>query len=466
MKTQKTSKGYLLFVCLVSALGGLLFGYDWVVIGGAKIFYELYFGITDSVLLQGWAMSSALIGCLVGALASGILSDRFGRKKMLFSAALLFLLSAIGAGVTDIFSLFIVYRVLGGIGIGIASNLSPIYIAEIAPAELRGRLVSLNQMTTVLGILAAQLTNWLIAEPVADGMAHEALMQTWNVQMGWRYMFLAMGIPAIIFLVLSMVLPESPRWLAVNGNRTEALKIWERILGKERAVTEYENVVETIHPDNEKRSLRKSLSLLFSPSMRTVLIIGTVLAVLQQWCGINIIFNYAQEIFSAAGYGVSDILMNIVATGVTNVIFTIVSLFLVDKIGRRPLLLLGAGSLAVIYIILGTSYYLNLTGVGLLILVVGAIACYAMTLAPIMWVVISEIFPNAVRGVAMSVTTFALWTACFIITYTFPLLNDILGVYGVFWLYSLICIAGYVFILKKVPETKNKTLEEIEKELC
>ena len=464
MKTNDYSKSYLFFICFVSAMGGLLFGYDWVVIGGAKVFYETFFQIGDSVYLQGWAMSSALTGCLIGALTAGMASDRYGRKKMLVASAVLFLVSAIGTGATGNFAFFVLFRITGGIGIGVASSLSPMYIAEIAPAKMRGRLVSLNQMTIVTGILMAQIMNWLIADPVAEGIGPEDLMMSWNVQMGWRWMFWAMAVPAICFLCFSLLLPESPRWLAINSRKEEALKIWRKFLSEEDARSEYDNVMRSAAFET-KESIRSGLSKLLHPSMRNVLIIGIVLAVLQQWCGINIIFNYSHEIFSAAGYGVSDILMNIVVTGVTNVVFTVVAIFLVDKLGRKPLLLIGAGGLASIYIILDIAYWFNIAGIAMLILVVLAIACYAMTLAPIMWVMLSEIFPNRIRGIAMSVATFALWAAAFIITYTFPILNEILGSAGVFWLYSAICFAGFIFILRKVPETKNKTLEEIESEL-
>ena len=461
---KKFDYSYLILISLVSAMGGLLFGYDWVVIGGAKPFYEPFFGIVDSPALQGWAMSSALIGCLAGALLAGTFSDRYGRRKMLIIAAALFVVSAVGTGATSDFSMFIVYRILGGFAIGIASNLSPMYIAEISPAELRGRFVSMNQLTIVLGILAAQLTNWLLAEPVAPGMTAEAIRASWNGQMGWRWMFWAENVPAGLFFIFAFLIPESPRWLALRGRREQATRILAKIGGGEYAREEFGRMQEAIEQDGKGAS-RGGFRQLLHPSMRKVLVIGIVLAVFQQWCGINVIFNYAQEIFNAAGYGISDILMNIVVTGVTNVVFTFVAIFLVDRIGRRPLLLFGAGGLTLIYLLMGAAYYFSLTGIALLVIVVMAIACYAMSLAPIMWVVISEIFPTAVRGVAMSVATFALWTACFILTYTFPLLNSALGAAGTFWIYGMICLVGFLFIWKRVPETKNKSLEELEKEL-
>ncbi|MFV0553157.1 MAG: sugar porter family MFS transporter [Mangrovibacterium sp.] len=461
MQKNKFNTGYLFTISMVSALGGLLFGYDWVVIGGAKPFYELYFGISNSPGMQGWAMSSALLGCLVGAVLSGVLSDKYGRKRLLIFAAFLFTLSAVGTGAVNNFTPFLVYRILGGIGIGLASNLSPMYIAEIAPAQMRGRYVSLNQLTIVLGILGAQLANWLIADTVPANFAPADILASWNGQMGWRYMFWAEVIPAGLFFLLMFFVPESPRWLASNSSESKVKGILSKIGGNEYADTEYANIKATIAADTSSMNLKE----LFQPKLRKILTIGIVLAVFQQWCGTNVIFNYAQEIFTAAGFGVSDILFNIVITGSVNVVFTFVALFTVDKLGRKPLLMIGAGGLTLIYILIGSAYFFQLSGWMLLVLVLLAIACYAMSLAPLVWVVISEIFPNRIRGAAMAVATFALWAACFLLTYTFPFLNNALGASGTFWLYGGICLAGFLFIYKNLPETKGKTLEEIEKEM-
>lgn len=457
---KKHTNFHLFLISLISAMGGLLFGYDWVVIGGAKPFYEQFFQIANEPMLQGWAMSSALIGCLIGALASGKLSDRYGRKPILIVAAALFVCTSIGTGLSPNFSWFNIFRLIGGFAIGAASSLSPMYIAEIAPAKLRGRFVAINQLTVVLGILAAQIVNWLIADPVPAHATAEMIRMSWNGQTGWRLMFMVMTIPAGLFFILGFILPESPRWLAVNGRSESALKILTKLVGLENAKLELQAIESNMHSE-EKASFKQ----LFHPSLRKVLIIGVVLAVFQQWCGINVIFNYAQEVFMSAGFGVSDVLLNIVITGITNVIFTIIAMYFVDKWGRKPLLLLGAFGLTLIYALMGSAYYFHISGGFLLIIVVLAIACYAMTLAPVMWIVISEIYPNRIRGIAMSVATFALWTACFILTYTFPLLNKGLGAAGTFWLYGLICLMGGIFVMRNVPETKGKTLEELENEL-
>lgn len=457
---EKYNKTYLFTIALISALGGLLFGYDWVVIGGAKPFYEQYFQISGDTAMQGWAMSSALIGCLIGALSAGKLSDRYGRKPILILAAFLFVCTSLGTGLVHHFYWFIVFRMIGGFAIGMASSLSPMYIAEISPTKVRGRFVSINQLTIVLGILISQVINWQIAEPVAVGSTDEMIRLSWNGQMGWRYMFMAMIVPAGLFFISAFFLPESPRWLASRGKKNAAFKVFEKIAGSNYAEEEIKAIDSSAH--KEQRGTFKQL---LHPSLRKVLVIGVVIAVFQQWCGINVIFNYAHEVFMSAGYGVSDVLMNIVITGITNVIFTILAMFIVDKWGRKKLMTLGAFGLALIYALMGSAYYFHISGLLLLIIVVMAIACYAMTLAPVVWVIISEIFPNRIRGVAMSIATFALWTACFILTYTFPFLNKNLGAAGTFWFYGLICLLGGLFVIFRLPETKGKSLEELESEL-
>ncbi len=458
---NKFNKSYILGISMISAMGGLLFGYDWVVIGGAKPFYERFFDIAGSANLQAWAMSSALIGCVVGAVLSGMISDKFGRKWPLLLSAFLFTVASIGTGVALTYSTFIIFRILGGVGIGLASALSPMYIAEIAPTHMRGRFVSLNQMTIVIGILAAQLINLLIADKVPEGATDAFISASWNGQIGWRWMFFACAIPASLFFGLTFILPESPRWLMKAGRPEKAFPTLKKIGGEEYARQEMSNIQATLDDVSEKVDFKT----LFKPAYGAILVIGVFLAVFQQWCGINTVFNYAEEIFSAAGYGVSDTLFNIVITGSVNLVFTFIAMFTVDKWGRKKLMLFGSIGLALNYILLGSAYYFEIKGVAVLVLVVSAIAIYAMSLAPIVWVILSEIFPNRIRGAAMALATFALWVACFILTYTFPLLNKSLGAAGTFWVYAGVCMVGFIFILLKLPETKGKSLEEIEKEL-
>lgn len=453
---------YLLFLTTVSSMGGFLFGYDWVVIGGAKPFYELFYNISSEPTLQAWAMSSALIGCVFGAILSGVLADRFGRKQPLILAASLFIISAFGTGYADNFMFFIVSRLLGGLGIGLASTLSPMYIAEIAPSNYRGQLVTINQFTLVLGILAAQVANYVIAGEIPENSTPYMILNSWNGQMGWRWMFWAELVPALLFFTFLFFVPKSPRFLVKISSVKEAKAVLKKIGGPIYAEQELKSIQLTL-----QNSVSEKINFLElkKTKIKPILFLGIVLAVFQQWCGINIIFNYADEVFTAAGYNVGDMLFNIVITGSVNLIFTLIAMKTVDSWGRRKLMLLGALGLGLIYIILGGAYYFQLRGWPVLLLVITAIAIYAMSLAPITWVVLSEIFPNKVRGIAMSIATLALWVASFVLTFTFPLLNDILGAHGTFWLYSIICIVGFVYMKSNLIETKGKSLEEIELEL-
>ena len=428
---QRYHNGFLYFICAVSAMGGLLFGYDWVVIGGAKPFYELYFGISDSPVLQGVAMTTALIGCLFGAMVAGAAADKYGRKPLLMVSAVLFTVSAIGTGLFNDFTLFNIARFIGGIGIGVASALAPMYIAEVSPTEIRGRMVSLNQMTIVLGILAAQIVNMLLARDTSV-----AVEQAWNVEWGWRWMFWAETLPAALFLVMSFFIPESPVYLQLKAAK-----------------------------DTQREDQQAGLKELFQHKYGRILLLGLLIAVFQQWCGTNVIFNYAQEIFVGAGFDVDGMFINIVITGIANVIFTIVALYTIEKWGRRTLILLGAGGLGLIYLVLGTCYFFEVKGIVMVALVVAAISTYAMTLAPVTWTLLAEIFPNRVRGIAMATCTFALWVGCCTLTFSFPSMNAALGSSGSFWIYSAICICAFAFLWKRCPETKGKSLEDLEKEL-
>ncbi len=453
--------GYVWLISSVAALGGLLFGWDWVVIGGAKPFFQRYFQLTSEAQI-GWANSCALIGCLVGALLAGGLSDRYGRKRLLVLSAFLFAVTSVGNAVAGTFSVFIFWRMLGGVAIGLASNLSPMYIAEVAPAQMRGKLVSINQLTIVVGILLAQIINWSLVRHLPAGATDEFIRNSWFGQQGWRWMFGLTAVPSLLFFFGMFAVPESPRWLAKNGRPELAREILAKIGGAPYATEAIAEINATL-ASNEIQRVR--FADLLDPKMAKVLVLGVTLAVFQQWCGINVIFNYAEEIFRAAGYDISSVLSNIAWTGSVNLAFTFVALGTVDRAGRRPLMLFGAAGLAVIYLALALCYAKGVNGLPVLLLVLSAIGCYAMSLAPVTWVVISEIFPNRIRGAAMSVAVSALWIACFILTYTFPLLNANLGAAGTFGLYAAICLAGSIFIFFKLPETKGKSLEQIEREL-
>lgn len=448
---------YVWVISIVVALGGLLFGYDWVVIGGAKPFYEQFFHL-NSASQQGWAMSSALTGCLFGAVFSGVFSDKFGRKPLLCLASLVFVTSSFGTALANTLLAFSIWRIFGGFAIGMASMLAPMYISEVAPARLRGRLVSVNQFTIVIGMLLAQVVNWLIARPVPADFTAQQIFASWNGQVGWRWMFGVTAIPGAFFFAASCAVPESPRWLVNHGAPDKALQILARIGGGAYAVGARSEIESSL-----RETSAVSWKVLVSRRMAKPLLLGIVLAVLQQWCGINVIFNYAQEIFTQAGYGLSGVLSNIVITGVVLVLFTLVAMATVDKLGRRTLMLSGCAGLTVIYALLGFLYRVHHRGVTLLLFIVAAIAFYAMSLAPITWVLISEIFPNRVRGMAMSVAVASLWIACFVVTFSFPLLNSRLGPADTFWVYATVCMAGFVFTALALPETKGMTLEEIER---
>ena len=453
--------GYVWLISLVAALGGLLFGYDWVVIGGAKPFYEKYFQLTSEQLV-GWANSCALLGCLVGSVLSGAVSDRLGRKKLLILSALLFALSSIATGWATTFSSFIMWRICGGVAIGIASNVSPTYISEVSPPQWRGRLVSLNQFTIVIGILAAQIVNWLIADPVPTGATAEMIRESWNGQFGWRWMFTAVAVPSAVFFASAFFVPESPRWLARNAQRLRASGVLARIGGPLYA----ESVLaEMDQAEAPSAAVGVEWGELFQPFALRLLGIGIFLAVLQQWSGINVIFNYAEEVYRTAGYGVSDILFNIVITGTINLVFTLIALGFVDRFGRRPLMLFGCAGIAISHLFLGIAYHRHSSGLPVLIFTLSTIGCYAMSLAPVTWVLISEIFPNRIRGVAVSIAVSALWIASFILTFTFPIINRVAGTAATFWLYGAICVIGFLFVFYRVPETKGKSLEEIEQAL-
>lgn len=456
--------GYLWLIAATAALGGLLFGYDWVVIGGAAPFYEKFFALTNPED-KGWAQSCALIGCLVGALLSGGLSDRFGRKWLLFLAAVLFAVSSVGTGMAGSFNAFVIWRIVGGVAIGLASNLSPMYISEISPSGMRGRLVSLNQFTIVIGVLLAQVVNLWVAQQFPGwigGVTDKTAALAWNETSGWRWMFGVTAVPSVLFLLGMLIVPESPRWLVKNGHPEKATRILAKIGGDAYARSVLASIQSTLVNET---GTKVHFSALFEGRTFKILLLGIGLAVFQQWCGINVIFNYAGEIFKSAGYSIDDTLENIAWTGSVNFALTLVAMAVVDKLGRRPLMLIGAAGLAIIYVLIGYCYHHSILGAPVLGLVLGAIGVYAATLAPVTWVVISEIFPNRIRGTAMSISVFFLWLACFILTYTFPILNAKYGAAVTFWIYAGICIGGFLLVWLRLPETKGKSLEQIERDL-
>lgn len=454
----------LWLICLVAAMGGFLFGYDWVVVGGAKPFYEPYFNLV-SANEKGWGTSSALIGCIFGALLCYFLADRHGRKRLLILSGFLFTVSAIGTALANDFAWYNAYRIVGGLGIGIALNLSPMYIAEMSPPEVRGKFVAVNQLMIMIGILAAQVANWQISlldtEMPADATA-ALIRDSWNGQYGWRWMFGLEGIPALLFFVLMLLMPESVRWLVKNGQYAKAEKILARMGGSQYAAAEVASIKSTIRDDDVSHVNFRAL---LEPRLFRVLMLGFFLAILQQWCGMNVIFYYAADIFLAAGYDMKQMMLQIVVIGSVMVVSVVFTLYYVDRTGRKTLMLLGTGGLAVIYIIEGYFFQAGIQGIPIVVLTLSSVALYSFTLAPVVWVILSEIFPNRIRGAAMSLAAVALWIGNFSLTFTFPAIKESLGWSLNFWLYAAICIAGSVVLYYKLPETKGKSLEEIQKEL-
>nr|WP_315030367.1 sugar porter family MFS transporter [uncultured Chryseobacterium sp.] len=433
---------------LVASVGGLLFGYDTAVISGAIGFMKNYYQLSD--VMTGWVASCALLGCIVGAMYSGKLSDYAGRKKVLMLSALLFSISSLGTAAAPQLWFFIIFRIIGGMGIGIASMLSPMYISEMAPAAIRGRLISIFQLGIVTGILVIYFVNAYIA-----GIHNEA----WNVSTGWRWMFGSGIIPSIIFILLLFTVPESPRWLAAQGRNSEALDILNHINGADKAQQELQAINASLKDDSPF-----SLSEMKKPSLKKSLGIGILLAVFSQITGINAIMYYAPEIFKSTGVGSDSAFMQTILVGIINVVFTLIAIKYVDHWGRKKLLLLGITGMIVCLFITGLVFYKQQQGYLVLLAILGYIACFAMSLGPLTFVVIAEIFPTKARAAAMSVSTFFLWLSVFLVSQTFPILIGSVGSAYTFWGYMIISVFTLVFIWKMIPETKGKTLEEIEKD--
>ena len=455
---------FLLLIIFVAAMGGFLFGYDWVVVGGAKPFYEPFFGITTPYM-KGWGTSSALIGCVFGAMLCFLLSDKYGRRRLLILSGFMFAVAAVGTAMSDSFTIYNIYRIVGGIGIGISLNLAPIYISEMSPAHLRGKFVSINQLMINFGVLAAQIANWRISlmdTEMPSNATAEVIRQSWNGQMGWRWMFGLQLIPASLFFLFMILMPESVRWLVKNGQDSKARRILQKIGGESYAEIEVSSIKETISRDEVAKV---HFGELFQGKLFKIILLGIFITIFQQWCGMNVVFYYAADIFKAAGFDMKQMMLQIVVIGTVMVIAVITTIFVVDKIGRKTLMLFGAGSLAMIYIVEGYFFHIGYIGLPIIILTLLSVFCYSLTLAPVMWVILSEIFPNRIRGTALSFVAVLMWFGNFSLTFLFPIINEKLGWALNFWLYALICIVGYVVMAFLLPETKGKSLEQIEKQL-
>lgn len=438
--TATFNSTYIIGISFVSALGGYLFGFDFAVISGALPFLKEKF--TLSAVGEGFLTGSLALGCIVGCLLAGGLAEKQGRKPALMLAAAIFAVSSLGMAFSDTLNVFILMRFFAGIGVGMASMLSPMYIAEVSPASTRGRNVAINQLTIVIGILVTNLVNYSLSDKGPDA---------------WRWMFGLGFVPSVLFFVGVIWLPESPRWLMKVARTAEAEKVLHKIGNEEYAQhvqADIERSLKGVRPTSWKTLLDRSVL----PAVG----IGIGLAIFQQLCGINIVFNYTSTIFASVGADLNRQLLETVAIGFVNLLFTIVAMWQVDRLGRRPLMLIGSLGLSLLYLLLAFSLREQFSAGWVSLFVLLAIAVYATSLAPVTWVLISEIFPNKIRALASSVAIVSLWIAYFILVFTFPILAEALGTYGPFYLYACICLIGFFFVKASVRETKGRTLEELE----
>jgi len=462
------NNNYLLMITLVATLGGLLFGYDTAVISGTVGSLKKFFidprGLDELAAnsMLGFAVSSALIGCILGGMIGGIMALTFGRRKSLMIAAILFTISAIGSGFPELGFLpagmgdhtylvhFVIYRIIGGVGVGLASMLSPMYISEIAPAERRGSLVSLNQFAIIFGMLVVYFVNYYISRQGDD---------QWLNQIGWRWMFVSETIPAVLLFGLLFIVPESPRWLVIKQQEDKALKILEKINGQSKA-------------DNILIEIKNSLNHHVSGSMLSygiaVVVIGLFLSMFQQFVGINVVLYYAPDIFASMGSSTDASLLNTIIVGSINLIFTVVAILTVDRFGRKPLQIIGALGMAIAMFGLGFTFYFQSIGMGALLFMLMFVAFFALSWGPVVWVLLSEIFPNRIRGRAMALAVAAQWISNYIVSWTFPMMDKSSFLQALFhggfsyWIYGVMGLLAAWFMYKYVPETKGKTLEEME----
>ena len=445
-------------VCSIGSLGGLLFGFDTAVISGTFSFIEQYFSLDEIEI--GWFASSALIGAIIGALVSGSLSDRFGRKPILIIAAFLFFISALGCTIPNSFIFLIVARIIGGIGVGMASVLAPLYISEFSPPNIRGKLIALYQLSIVIGILLAYLSNWLLLKFSQESTSlfneTDKLYKIFVSEV-WRGMFGFEMIPSGLFILLLFLIPESPRWLIKNNNPEKGFNILTKISGEKIAEKEFKEIKNSIS------KFKGELSDLLRPGLRLALLVGIGLSVFGQFTGVNIIIYYGPTILENAGFKIDGALQFQVAIGLINLIFTILALWKIDRWGRRPLLVYGMFSVFISLIIIAFQFTFG-SSQGILIVVMLCIymASLALSINAVIWVLIGEIFPNRIRGSAMSIVTFTNWGANFLTAFTFPWYIDKIGMGGGFFTFAGMCLLATMFFNKYVPETKGKTLEEIE----
>lgn len=444
----------ILTVTLVASLGGFLFGFDMAVISGVLPLVQKQF--TLSAAQEGWFVSSALVGCIIGVAFSGELSDRLGRKKPLILTALLFIASALGCAFMPNLAGVIAARLIGGIGIGIASNVVPLYISEIAPSAIRGRLVTYYQFALTFGILVAYLSNAALLSAADQSIANQGISQVFNAEV-WRGMLGLGVIPAALFFIGLLIIPESPRWLMQKGRRAEGIAIISGI--SKRSVAEVEAEQDKAVKQSDKSSYRE----LFAPGMRKALLIGILLPLFSQFSGINAIIYYGPSILSNAGISLSNSLISQIIFGLANMLFTLVAIWKVDSWGRRPLYLFGTAGATITLLLTGFCFYYGATtSIWLLICVLGFLACFAFSIGPLKFVVASEIFPSAIRGRALAISIMVMWVADTIVGQLTPILLKSIGTAGTFWFFAFFCLIAFLAVYKLLPETKGKSLEQIE----
>lgn len=436
-------KNYVMLISSIAALGGLLFGFDTAVISGTTPFIKPFFNLNDIWL--GWTVSSLLFGCIIGVISAGKPSDLFGRKKTLMAAAFLFIVSALGSALANKLSVFIIFRITGGLGVGIASMLSPMYISEISPASRRGRLVSFNQLAIVIGILLAFISNALLVDTGENN---------------WRWMLAVMGLPALLFFIFLFFAPESPRWLVQKGFSEKAYVILEKINGESVARFEIKSIEDSINEEEDSGTFKE----VFSPRMRPILIIGIFLCVFSQITGINSIMYYAPVIFQSIGAGASSAVIQTAIIGGGNLVFTFVAISLIDRLGRKPLLIGGVSGMIVSLTSIAAAFFLQKTeGYIILLLILMYIASFSASVGAVTWVIVSEIFPNKLRSKAMSVSIVSLWLANFLLILVFPIILSRFGGATAFLIFDVMCVILLAFTILRVPETRGKSLEELEK---
>lgn len=445
----------LLTITLVASLGGFLFGFDMAVISGVLPLVQKQF--TLSAAQEGWFVSSALVGCIIGVAFSGELSDRLGRKKPLILTAILFVISALGCAIMPNLSGVIISRLIGGIGIGIASNIVPLYISEIAPSAIRGRLVTYYQFALTFGILVAYLSNAALLNGVSvQELTTSGLTNIFNAEV-WRGMLGLGVIPALLFFFGLLMIPESPRWLIQKGRTAEGVSIISRITNQPKS--EIEAGLSTQNNKNEKGSYKD----LFAPGVRKALVIGILLPLFSQFSGINAIIYYGPTILGNAGISLSNSLISQVIFGLANMLFTLVAIWKVDSWGRRPLYLFGTAGATITLVLTGICFYYEATtSIWLLICVLGFLACFAFSIGPLKFVVASEIFPSAIRGRALAISIMVMWVADTIVGQITPILLKEIGSAGTFWFFAFFCLVAFIAVYKLLPETKGKSLEQIE----